>query len=239
MRHTLLLDNKISHDEIERWKIEDRGFWKTHLGIEPEYEIIRTDYSDYPTYIDSDGDTRPTYAYLKSLNDLVVAKYGEFGTDFIMVMIHEDNFKSDDPRPGVGIWGTNYSYKFGKQNLCYCRWDRDNRANTFGTAYHERHHSFDSLIKLETGVDIQPILDVERYDRQITHGHHPKWDYIRHKENTESLKIMAPYIRTALRKRKEKHEEVLKGVVSQIIKLTTQLLYYLRMKKYGKNGIPR
>ncbi len=238
MRHIILKDKKITQLAFQKWKLEDIAFWEKYLGITPTYEVVTTDYSDYPTYIDSDGDIRPTNAYLQKLNDLAIKRDGDFGTDFVMVMIHEDNWRSDTDTT-KGIWGTNYSYVFGKQCLEYCRWDRDNEANTFGTAYHERHHSFDAIIKVETGVDIQPLLEVKKYDHEITHGNNPRWKYIRYKENLDSLKIMKPYLQTAFQTRKNKHEEVAKGLMQTIIKLATQVIYLLKMKQNMKNGVPK
>jgi len=238
MRHIILKDTKITAGQYEDWKEEDTAFWQKYVDITPEYTVLKTEYSNYPTYVDSDGDIRPTNAYLQSLTDLVIAKNGQFGYDFIMVMVHEDNWKSDTDFT-EGIWGTNYSYAFGSQNLCYCRWDKDNRANTFGVAYHERHHSFDAIIKVELGVNIEPILDVQHYDREITHGKGADWSYIRHKENTKSLEIMKPYLQQAFKKRKEKHDEFINGLLQTILNLATQLLYFLRKQMNAKNGIPR
>lgn len=241
MRHIILLDNKIKVSDYQKWVTEDTAFWEKHLGVTPTYELVPTDYSDYPTYVDEDKDIRPTYAYLQNLTKEVVKKHGEFAFDFIMVMIHEDNWKSDTTPDikGDGIWGTNYSYIFGKQCLEYCRWDKDKLANTFGTAYHERHHSFDALIKQELGIDIQPILNVSRYDNEITHGNTAPWKYIRHKENLESLRIMKPYLQQAFEKRKNRHEEVVKGLMGTVINLATQVVYMLKMRKNKKDGIPR
>lgn len=237
MRHVCLVDEKISDQQFLDWKREDITFWTKYIGMTPKYRLIRVNYDDYPTYVDSDGDIRPTRKYLKELNKLATKQDGEFGCDFVMVMIHEDNWKSDTDTT-KGIWGTNYSYIFGKQCLDYCRWDRNNPANTFGTAYHERFHSFDSIIAVETGVKIEPILKVNSLDREIVHGKGDDWDYIRHKENTRALKLLAPYLRKALSLREIKHNTII-SAYEQIITLASQVLYLLRMKKYGKNGIPR
>ena len=239
MRHTILKDKKITQLAFQKWKLEDVAFWEKHLGITPTYEVIDTDFSDYPTFIDTEGDIRPTNAYLQSLATPLIKKYGEFGFDFIMVMVHEDNWKSDTTPhiKGDGIWGTNYSYIFGKHCLEYCRWDKDSSSNTFGTAYHERHHSFDAIVKVETGVDVNPLLNVSRYDAEITHGGTKPWRYIRHKENLESLAIMKPHLVKAFAERKRKHEEVQKGMMETIIKLATQVLYLLRMQQNKKNGV--
>lgn len=236
MRHIIFKDSKI--ENIKAWKKEDTAFWKEHLGITPTYEVIDIDFSDYPTYVDEDGDIRPTAQYLQKLTDMAVRKYGEFGFDFLIVLVHEDNWKSDTDTT-KGIWGTNYSYVFGKQCLEYCRWDKDNSANTFGTIYHERHHSFDALIKVELGINIEPILNVFRYDAEITHGGSQPWKYIRHKENLDSLRLMKPYLLQAFQKRRERHEEDLMGMQRTIIKLATQVLYLLRAKMNRKNGVPR
>ena len=236
MRHVILKDIKITTEALEAWKVEDIAFWKKYIGVTPTYEVIDTDYTTYPTYIDEDGDIRPTYEYLQKKTNEVVKKFGEFGTDFIMVMVHEDNWKSDTDFT-KGIWGTNYSYIFGKQCLEYCRWDKDNTANTFGTAYHERHHSFDALISVETGVNIEPILNVKGYDKSITHGGALPWKYIRHKENLDSLKTMKPHLQEVFRIRKEKHDKVITGLMETIVSLATQLLYILRKQYYQKDGV--
>jgi len=241
MRHTILKDKKITNKAYLEWVKEDIAFWEKHLGITPTYEVIDTDYTNYPTWTDQDGDIRPQPSYLQSLTNLVVKKYGDFGTDFIMVMIHEDNWKSDATPDikGDGIWGTNYSYVYGKQCLDYCRWDKDNLANTFGTAYHERHHSFDAIIKVEIGHDILPDLGVKLYDHEITHGNSKPWKYIRHKENLNSLKIMKPYLVKAFAERERKHEEVIKGLMGTVINLASQVVYLLKMKANQKDGITK
>jgi hypothetical protein len=238
MRHIVLLDKKIPEKDYQKWVKEDVAFWKENCDITPTYEMIRTDYTNYPTWTDSDGDIRPTQTYLKSLNDPLVKKYGEFGYDFAMVMIHEDNWKSDTDTT-KGIWGTNYSHIFGKQCLDYCRWDKDNSANTFGTAYHERHHSFDAIIKVETGVDVLPLLGVTLYDHHITHGNQKPWLYIRHKENLDSLKIMKPHLQKAFAERARKHEVIITGFIETIISLASKVVYLLKMQGNKKNGIPR
>jgi len=248
MRHIILKDKKILQRDYDRWKHQDILFWQENLGITPTYDVAETDYSTYPTYIDQDQDIRPTTKYLQSLTTPLVKKYGEFGMDFIMVMIHEDNWRSHGPlweqikrENGIikekGIWGTNYSYIFGKQCLAYSRWDGDNATNTFGTAYHERHHSFDAIIKVELGIDVQPLLGVTKYDHEVTHGNKAPWKYIRNKENLESLKIMKPHLLKAFQARKDKHEEVTKGLMEIIIKLATQVLYLIRANQNKKNGV--
>lgn len=157
MRHVILKDKKITNSALKKWQEEDVAFWEKHIGVTPTYEVIETDYTTYPTYVDEDGDIRPTNVYLQSLNNVATKKVGDYGCDFILMLVHEDNWKSDTDTT-KGIWGTNFSYIYGKQCLDYCRWDKDNPANTFGTAYHERMHSFDAIIKVELGIDINNLF---------------------------------------------------------------------------------
>lgn len=236
MRHVILLDNKIDTQAFKNWVQEDTEFWEEHLGITPTYEVIEHDFSDYPTIVDFAGDTMADRAWMQVLNDTVVKKYGEFGFDFLMLMIHSDNWKSDRPDVKRKIWGSNYSYTFGKQNLCYCRWDKNSPPNTFGVAYHERHHSLDAIIQAETGVNITPILKVQGYDNGVTHGREEPWKYIRYKENIKSLQIMKVFLTQAFDKRKQRHEHML-SLMGRVIELATSLLYLLRQRKAQKDGI--
>lgn len=240
MRNVILLDNKVTDKQFQDWKKEDAVFWNTHIGVTPSYGVMRYDFSTYPTFIDSDGDIRPTDKYLQSLNDLVTGIHGEFGVDFILVAIHKDNWRSDPSGPG-GIWGTNYSYHFGKQTLQYCRWDSKNQANTFGTLYHERHHSLDALIKQELGVVVEPLLGVPtgKYDSCITHGKCEPWKYIRHNENTESLRKMKPLLQKSFAKRRERQRLIDSKEQNVISRVMSLVAYLLRMKLNEKNGVKK
>lgn len=237
MRHVIIKDKKINNAEYGAWMAEDRDFWNKWCSLEPDYWTIEYDFSDYPTEYDLDGDIRPTHQFLKAQADLVHSKYHDFGTDFVIVLIHEDNWKSDPPGPSNGIWGTNYSYVYRNYHLQYCRWDRDNIANSFGTLYHERHHAFDSLIKVEIDFDINKYLGIKSWDREVTHGQNDKFQYIRYKENTDALRKIAPYLKLALGKRKKKHQDYLDGLRITVIGVLKQLVYLLRRKLNTKNGV--
>ena len=163
MRHVIFKDTAISREEFHAWRSEDQAFWETYCGITPTYWMIDHDFSFYPTYLDTDGDVRPTKAFLTKLTDQVFEEYDEFGTDFVIPLIHEDNWRSAGPlfdelraevglKPKLGIWGTNWSYIYRSYHVEYCRWDRDNPANRFGTLYHERVHPVDALVRVELDV---------------------------------------------------------------------------------------
>ena len=240
MRNIILLDTKIPDEQFASWRKEDIEFWNKYLGVTPTYVVLRQDYTEYPTFVDSDGDIRPTNGYLQSLNDFVTSMCGEFGMDFILVVIHKDNWRSDPPGAG-GIWGTNYSYHFGKQTLQYCRWDSKNTANSFGTLYHERHHSLDAIIKQELGVVVEPLLGVPvgKYDAGITHGKIEPWKYIRTKENTDSLVKMKPLLLKAFAKRRERQQLENSNEQNVVSRVINYLSYIYRMKLNEKVGVKK
>lgn len=259
MRHVILKDKKITTPALKKWQEEDVAFWEKHIGMTPTYEVIETDYTTYPTYVDEDGDIRPTAKYLQSLTDTVTKKVGDYGCDFILMLVHEDNWRSDTDTT-KGIWGTSWSYKFGEQHFEYCRWDKDNPANTFGTAYHERMHPMDALVKVETGLNLDTIVEEElrrrysknkelisyldkngfKWDRDVVHGAmKPTFTYIRWKENTDVLHIAGPYIKQALEKRRAKNDAIISGLEKTLVTLMQEVIRLLRKKLNQKDGVPR
>lgn len=233
MRHVLIRDKKIPQAEVEAWKITDTDFWQKHAGITPTYFDQEYDFTDYPTEIDNDGDVRPKDSFVKELTEDIYKRYSADGTDFIMLLIHQDNWKSGK------IWGTNWSNKYRNYHVQYCRWDKKNPANVFGTLYHERHHALDALIATETGIDVNDILDVNTWDSQITHGKGAEWDYIRYKENTQSIELIAPYLKDALVKRQKRHDDYIKGQKLTIIGLLEKMVYLYRQQLYKKDGVKK
>lgn len=238
MRNIVYLDKLIPYKDatpvFEKYKL----FIKEHTGITPSFVFIEYDFSDYPTVIDLDGDDVIRPNFLHEIVKEVDTKYGKYGTDNVITMIHEDNWKSGKTSKRKGIWGTNYSYKYSNYHVQYCRWDKKNPANTFGTLNHEIDHTFDALIKVEIGIDINPILGVTNYDADTTHGGKPPHQYIRYKENVSKLKILAPYLYSAYAKRLEKHTNFILGQKKTIINLLESLIELLRARLNRKNGIP-
>lgn len=248
MRHVIYKDLSIPTKDFETWKQEDTWFWQTFAGITPLYWVINHDFSEYPVEPDFDGDARPTRDFLKELTDRVYNSYSKDGTDFVMLFIHEDNWRSSGElfeqfkkKHGIkkekGIWGTNYSNVYHNYHVQYCRWDKKNNANNFGTLYHERHHALDALIATELGININPILKVNSWDSGCTHGGEKPWLYIRHKENTDSIKTIAPYLQQALAKRQARHDDYIKNTKQTVVKLLEQLVYLWRQILNKKDGI--
>ena len=218
MRTVVLLDLKIDKDEALALLDEYSKFIKKYTGIECTWWVERRDFSIVPTQPDSDGDLKPTREYRKALEKSVHDRYGDYGTDNIVMWVHEDNFLFK------GVWGTNWSYSNYKYSLQLCRYDKSSKYNTFGTLYHELMHSFDRLVLEELDINIDELFEYD-WDGMV-HGE-GKWDYIGRKtgkENTDALKQIAPYIMGAYNERKEKHFEPVKVIMKRIISILQGIL---------------
>lgn len=219
MKILFIADRKI--DKLPNLKAMFSNWMKQNAEIEPTFFNETRDLSDYPTRVDSSGTVRPTDAWLRSIGKDVHNRYSGEGTDHIVILIHEDNWKSGR------IWGTNWSNVYSGYQVHYCRWDRDNIANSFGTLWHEFHHSIDALCKTYEGVDVASLLDVHDWDADITHGGSSSFDYIRYKENAASLIATAPYLRRAYAKRDAIYQQKV-GTMKKQIALLEQIIILLR-----------
>lgn len=224
MKLLCLRDKRIGDQEYNRWEAAFSSFIYDHVSIRPTFTTKVQNFVNYPTYIDSDGDVRPTEDYLATL--------GSEEYDHIFMFVHEDNWLSDPPGPNNGIWGTNYSYSLGDYHLHYCRWDRDNDANTFGTSYHEWMHGLDALIKIETG---ETINFDGHWDRCAVHGRCDGYSYIRYKENVEVLFPIKQQLQQAYKQREINRLKKKVGLLQTILLLVRKL----KMLVNQKNGVPR
>lgn len=228
MRFVILKDIKIKDAEWENLAQEFTNFVKSNTYLTPVFFIEKQDYTDVPTFIDNDGDTMPTNSYFKALTDGVYAKYGTWGTDSVVMLVHRDNwiFK--------GIWGTNKSNIYHQYHLHMCRFDNKNVANSLGTFYHEWMHSLDALIKTHTGVEIDNYFTNTKcfadWDNTCVHGNRFKgcaqtpYKYIKWKDNTDALKMIAPDLKKAYAKRKEMYLKPYTTVQLQVIDWLRSLL---------------
>ena len=224
MRTLIQLDLKIDKDECLALLDDYADFIKEHTGIECEFYVERKDFSQVPTHVESDGDIKPTPAYRTALMKDVHNRYRDYGTDNVVMWVHEDNFLYK------GIWGQNWSYIYHKFSLQLCRWDKDNSANTFGTLYHEQMHSFDRLVLEELNIDVNKLFGYD-WDAGAVHGA-GDWDYIGRRtgrENVPALKQIAPYVVSALAKRKGKHDKDV-GLLRQIVTILSTVVALLLKK---------
>jgi hypothetical protein len=228
MRFLILKDKKISEEQLDELERQFTDLVYEATGLSPVFFVEERDYSHVPTESDSDGDLKPTRVYTTKMIDGVHKVYGDYGVDHVILLIHQDNWIF------TGIWGVSYSYLFKKYHVEICRFDKKNMANSLGTLYHEVMHTFDALLKVEIGFDVNTLNLAPSYDKFVVHGGRPdqegkmKWRYIRHKENTEALTIMAPHIKLAYQARKDKYNEPLRNVQKWVISF---LRGYLNQKK--------
>ncbi len=219
MRSVVLIDLKIDKDEALALLDEFGEFFEEHTGIECTWWLERRDFSQVPTMVDSDGDMKPTHSYRKEINKDVHKRYNDYGTDNVVMWVHEDNFLYK------GIWGQNWSGLYHKHSFQLCRWDKNNDNNTFGTLYHELMHSFDWVVKDELGIDIDFTFGYD-WDASAVHGKGKDFEYIGGKtgrENTEYLKQIGPHITKAFKRRKERHETHI-GLLKQVINIAQKLI---------------
>jgi hypothetical protein len=235
MRILILKDAAIPNQELETLQRQFTDWMEHNAEITPKYTVMTRDYRDYPTYTDSDGDERPTYEFLKSESNDVYKHYRDT-VDHVVVLVHENNWKSDPPGPNNGIWGTNYSFKFRSYQLHYCRFDKDNPANSFGTFWHEISHSFDAFIKTYINFDITTLFEgMTDWDRDMTHGKHDDFKYIRWRENKMALRTIAPHLRKAY----EERHKIAEADALKFINILKQLVILYRMLQNIKDGVKK
>lgn len=230
MRLLIKKDPTITHDELQELMDDFSAFYEEFAGITPQYHVEELSYSKVPTAVDGDGDVKPAYSWRKQVARHVYSRYLEFGVDHIVLLVHEDNWRFK------GIWGTNWSNSFWTYHMQLCRFDKGNKANSLGTLYHEVMHSHDALIVTTLGIDITTKLGIKDWDREIVHGKHPDASYIRYKENTDWLRQIAPFLRTAYEKRADLHQHKV-GIYRKLAKVLQVLV--MRLQKKRKNGVPR
>lgn len=235
MRFVVLKDNKISEAEWTNLATEFSDLVKQHTGLKPTFFIEPTDYTYVPTVIDSDGDIVPANAYFKARTEEVYNKYGTWGTDSVVMLVHRDNWVFK------GIWGTNKSNLYHQYHLHLCRFDDKNIANSLGTLYHEWMHSLDALIKTHTGVEIDNYFTstncFKDWDSTICHGNKfhtckdTPYSYIRWKENTDALAMIAPDLKKAYAKRKEMYYQPYVTALWQAVDVLRGLLNRKTIRK--------
>lgn len=233
MRLVILKDIAISSVQFNKLRNQFTDLYHTHTGITPTFFVEDFEYKNIPTIIDNDGDVMPSLDWRKDTIAQVHKRYGDFGTDHVVLLVHRNNWVFK------GIWGTNWSNVYHGYHVQLCRFDDKNAANALGTLYHEVHHSHDALIKATLGIDVNPIVEVSSWDRAITHGGQAPWKYIRWKENTDSLRAIAPLLKQSYDKRKQLHDDVVKSLLKQVVSLAERYLILLRQRRAVKNGVPR
>ncbi len=237
MKMLFLADVKITDAELSALQKEFTALVKQYTDIMPTYFIERKVFTNVPTEADSDSDLKPANYWMKGLTDMVYREYGTYGVDSVVVLVHRDNWVFD------GIWGTNWSNKYHQYHVHLCRFDNKNVANSLGTLYHEWMHSLDVLIKVHTGVNVNDYFDEIKcfagWDVSCVHGNKTiackdtPYKYIRWKENTDALAMIAPDLRTAYQNRRTMDtQKTIIGLLEKVV-----VLYRALLNK--KDGVPR
>ena len=235
MRAVIKLDTKIDKDEALALLDRYADFIDKHTGIKCQFYVERHDYSYVPTTPDDKGDLKPTFAYRQAMAKEVHDRYGDYGTDHIVMWVHDDNFLFR------GVWGTAWASSHFKYMFELARWDKRNDTNTFNTLFHENGgHPLDTLIKTELGIEIDELIEnhfgLENfdYDRDYVHGGSDEFQYIGragYKLDGRMLEFLAPYLRAAYASRKAKHEEYTKSLMKQVISLLRKKITLLLTRK--------
>jgi hypothetical protein len=175
-------------------------------------------------------------SFLSSLVREIETRYGK-KFDHIVIAMDARNWYGDVPDNKV--WGWNISAGILGYDVQQCRVDTVSRrketriANTLGTIYHELMHSHVHYpYRVFTGAKIERNLKSRGYTttdwtEQVVHGTGPEWEYIRHKENQDALKAIAPVLKACYEVRKRQHEKGMtaleslrEGLRTQVIKAT-------------------
>ena len=236
MRITILKDTKISETEVLELQ---RQFEDIFFGFEIQWFVHDRDYVFYPTYVDNQGHIMPSQSFRIDETDFVFNKYGKWGTDHVVTLIHKDNWKSDPPGPNNGIWGLNVSNVFHGYQWHYCRFDPEYLdTHSIGTFYHEIMHNVDALVKVETGVDVASLLSISDWDNEVVHGNNPNYVYINRKDhNVQVLDYVTPYLLQSYANRKERFNQEYQGLQKTILQLLKTVLVLLRQKLNHKTSI--
>lgn len=236
MRLVILKDKLISKEQLDELELQFADLIYETTGLTPQFYVLEHDFNNVPTEKDSDGDTKPSKTYFTQVTDMVHKAYGDWGTDSVVLLVHQDNWAFS------GIWGTNISNVYRTYHVHLCRFDKKNIANSLGTLYHEWMHSLDALIKTHTGVEIDKYFSNTKcfvdWDSTCVHGNRfagckeTSYEYIKWKDNTDALAMITPDLKKAYQIRKEMYLEPYKNVQKQIIA-------FLRGLIIKKKGVPR
>lgn len=228
MNILLLLDNKIKEDQLAQVKRELSAIYKKNCDIKLRFTDEWRDFSYVPKEWYDDEAEGIQKSYIASVTKEIYKRYAE-DIDEVVFFIHRDHWNL------TGVWGWNLSKTFNGYGIQQCRFDNKNLANTLGTIYHEQMHDHDTFIYTYTGVKIESVLRINDWDDDLVHGGKYSgttygWKYIRHNENQESLKLIAPYLTEALKKRRELWDTKKIGYLQEIIRLAEQVIVLQRAR---------
>lgn len=227
MRYIVLTDNKIDKDDAQRVKKKIKDFFERN-GVTTKIDLFFEDMTDLPFenyYSDNSGQNRGIRkSYIKKRAKAIKDRYHK-KYDSIVFWVHHNNWVPVEDN----IWGWNISNEFSGFENQQCRFDPKNDANTLGTFYHESMHAYDQYIFRILGKSINEIAKVSDWDDRVVHGGSPRYQYIRHKENNDILKKIAPLINKATQQRVNDFQQF-KSLLKSLIETYRSLINALTRK---------
>jgi hypothetical protein len=238
-----LTDQTINRTDLGQVHREIAEIYKTNADIDIKYHYEYVDFTNYPIEQYWGGFYGMQTAWLRAKCAEVYKRWAE-EIDGVVFAVHSSNWKLDDKNI-VGdkpVWGWNMSSQFSGYGVQQVRvaqvathTTQRNINNSVGVQYHEMMHDHDGMVFIHTGETVEPVVNVNNWDNQVVHGEHPTWSYIKHKENQEALKMIAPLLREALANRRALFAKRV-GLLQQIIQLQQQVVVLLRAKIAAERG---
>jgi hypothetical protein len=226
----ILADKGTNKNYLGHVMLQVGELYKKNMGVEVVWTVEDYDYGDYPVVEYWGGYEGIAQSWIAERTKEIWDRKHE-SIDTVMFAIPSSNWRL------TGVWGWNHSAHFNGYGVQQVRLaqvashtDERNINNSVGTLYHELHHDLDSFVFNYTGVVVEKLYpnDVRSHDNDVTHGEHADWQYIRHKENQESLKIVAASFRQAVAKRRELYQDRVTKMQT-IVQLLEQYVVLLRM----------
>lgn len=225
----ILADKETNKTMLGQVMREVGELYQKNMDVTVEWTVEDYDYGNYPVVEYWGGYEGIAQSWLTARCKEIWDRKHE-SIDTVMFAIPSDNWRLN------GVWGWNMGETFHSYSVQQIRLaqnpahtDVRNVTNSVGVMYHELHHDLDSFVFNYTGVVVEKLYpnDVRSHDNDVTHGEHPDWQYIRHKENQESLKIVASNFRLAIAKRRELYKNRVTKMQT-IVQLLEQYVVLLR-----------
>lgn len=243
MKILILTDPSTNKTNLGQITREVGEIYQENCNITVEWVIEDLEYGNYPIEQYWGGYWGIQQQWMRNHCANIYKRYAEEVVGVVFA-IPSPLWKLDDPTI-VGdkpVWGWNMSNQFSGYGVQQVRIAQNPRHtterninNSVGVMYHESMHDHDGFIFVNTGKTVEPVVGVPNWDNACVHGEHPNWEYIRHKENQEALRIIAPLLREALAKRKAVFETKV-GLYQQIIALAEQAIMLLRARIAAQRG---
>ena len=227
MQILLLVDNTINRTHLGQVQLKAENLYKTNADIDIKWFIEYRDFSNVPKEEYWGGYEGFATSFLRTTCAEIYKRYAE-EVDQVVFMQDSRHWNLN------GVWGWNVSTLYSGYGVQQVRFaqnpnhtDERNINNTFGVLYHELHHDHDGFIFVYKDRVIEPLVRVNDWDNDVTHGGADHWEYIRYNENQDSIKAIAFMLRQAIAKRRALYEEKI-GLMARVVQLLEQKVVLLR-----------